>query len=131
MKHVTAFIALMALSASALAADVVATMVVSNGSNKVYTVSQTFHGVTDDQARALRASAAKTLDYASKRQNKESCTACIWSIEWSWSGEPNVITERHTFAGVNGILRQGARWMDDRVTASETNRQRGKGKPWG
>lgn len=131
MKRILAFIAAALLSIPALAADVSATLTVMYERQKVFSQTTTFHGVTDDQAAALRQTANQTLDYASRRQNKESCKVCPYSIEWVWGNDPAIITERHTFAGTNAILRQGVRWLDDRVTAAEINRARGKSKPWG
>lgn len=131
MNRLLAFIAGLLLTTSAFAADVVTTMTVLYNGQKVYTQTNTFYGMTDEQAAALEKTGLATLDYASRRQNKNKCSTCDYSIEWTWGNNPTIITENHTYQGVNAILRTGVRWLDDRVTASEINRARGKKKPWG
>ena len=131
MKHLIAMLAAVLFSAPALAADVVATMTVKYNGQTIYSQTNSFIGLTDEQARALEKTAMANLDFASRRQSAKCGSACPYSIEWQWGSQPAVLTENHTFAQVNQILRQGVRWLDDRVTAAETNRQRGKGKPWG
>jgi hypothetical protein len=132
MKRIFALLLAALLSGPALAVDVNTQLCVLYQGSKVYCQQSQFFGMTEAQARALERSGFETLDYASRRQNPETCGArCPYSIEWSWNGQPAVLTEHHTFAGVNQILRKGVQWLDARVTAAETNRQRGKSRPWG
>ncbi len=126
MKRTLTLIALALVAAPAFAADVVSTLCVLYNNQKLYCQQNSFIGLTDEQAKALEKTGMQTLDFASRRQGKGP-----YSIEWTWAGLPTVITEGHTFGQVNQVLRQGVRWLDDRVTAAEVNRQRGKGKPWG
>jgi hypothetical protein len=132
MKRILVFAALLALSGATLAAgDVVATIAVKKGTTTIYSQTTTFHNVTDAEAAMLEKSARLQLNAASQRQNKTKCAGCDWSIEWTWGSQPTIVTENMSFIGVNKTLREGVRWLDDRVTAAEINRQRGKVKPWG
>jgi hypothetical protein len=131
MKRLVFFLSALCFSFSALAVDIVATVAVKRAGNSVFTQQTTFHGVSDAEAKALERSAMPQLNNASQRQNKNKCSGCDWSIEWTWGSNPTIVTEQMSFSGVNKTLREGVRWLDDRVTAAEVNRQRGKVKPWG
>ena len=131
MKRTLFLLALACAAFPAFAADVVATIAVKRANQAVFTQTTTFHGVTDSESAALERSAMPQLNNASQRQNKNKCNGCDWSIEWTWGSNPTIVTEQMSFSGVNKTLREGVRWLDDRVTAAEINRQRGKVKPWG
>lgn len=131
VRGAVASLLFVAFSHASYAGDVVTTIVVKKADTPVFSQTNTFHGVSDVESKSLRRSAQSQLNNASQRQNKTKCSGCDWSIEWTWGSEHTVVTEQMSFAGVNKTMRESVRWLDERVTAAEINRQRGKSKPWG
>jgi hypothetical protein len=78
---------------------------------------------------AMRAKVATTIGQINAATTVEQLDAGWAAL--TWPDAPTIITENMSFVGVNKTLREGVRWLDDRVTAAEINRQRGKVKPWG
>jgi hypothetical protein len=131
MKRIAIFLTALLCAAPAFAADLVTQICVTRAAQKVYCQQNTFFGVTDAEAKALQSTGMQQLNAASQRQNRNKCNGCDWAIEWTWADSPTIVTENMSFMGVNKTLRESVRWLDDRVTAAEINRQRGKVKPWG
>jgi hypothetical protein len=96
---------------NAIAADVMTKMVVKVGSTVRLESSTNIYGITDAQAADLRATGNKTLDMASKQQDKGGA----YSIEWTWNNEPAIVTPGMNWGAVNAVLHQGTKWLDTHV----------------
>jgi hypothetical protein len=128
--------ALFCVSGAASAVDVTANMVVLNKGGKVFEQTSVFVGMTAAEEQSLNKRGMKTVDFASKHQDKGG----PYTIQWTWTIKddagkvtvtPTIETQGLTFASVNKILRMGVKWLGDTVTESEGRQAKGSNKPWG
>jgi hypothetical protein len=124
------FAALFAVSAWAV--DVVTSVEVQKAGKTVFKQTNTFVGMSPAEAKALNAAGMKTLDHANKLTERPGCD---YDILWNWAedgkAQPELLTQKMCFGGVNSTMRLGTKWLNGVIDGSEKHEKAKKGRPWG
>lgn len=111
MKKLTLALVAALFPLFALAADLVTTITVLEKGKPVFEQTNRFLGITSAQEAMLREGGLKTLDYASKQQDKGGS----YTIVWKWADEAAIETPGMKRSAVDKTLRMGVKWLDNAV----------------
>jgi hypothetical protein len=116
MKRVSIFLAALAavsLPALAAAGELVTSVTLKRGDAVVWEQTNRFANLSAGEEKRLFAEGLKSLDYASRHQDKGGNYALVWK----WGSEPAVETAGMKLPQVRASLKNATRWL---TTAADT-----------